>query len=83
MDTATNEGVTKSTKRRKSIFTENNISTDASGGENLGFRHLKQHKNLLKLETVNMTTPGSITPINQIVNLQDSDIKELIAFIGE
>ncbi len=42
----------------------------------------KEYKNLIKLESLNPTAQGSISTINQIVNFQDTELKELISFIG-
>lgn len=44
---------------------------------------LKEYRNLVKIETSNPSIQGSIVPINQIVNFQDSEIKEIMNFTGK
>ena len=67
-------------KRRKASNSSQK-SEKSDHGETVSVRQ-KEYKNLLRLESLNPSGQGSISPINQIVNLQDSELKEITAFIG-
>lgn len=51
-------------------------------GDGLTPIRVKEHKHLIRIETLNPTTQGSISPINQLVNYQDTELKEIILFTG-
>lgn len=53
------------------------------GGDMFAVHKLKEYRNLMKIESANPSIQGSIVPINQIVNFQDTEFKDIMNFTGK